>query len=100
MIFVAEYRPGDSVRQIHWKLSGRLDSTVIREKRFPVDDAVLILAEPFQKVIKPRRKQKPLWKFLPATASSFMERKSHVRQRHMTEEMDVAYREGSFFAQA
>ena len=45
---VREYRPGDSIRQIHWKLSGKLDEVMIREKSYPVDEAVLILAEPGQ----------------------------------------------------
>ncbi len=42
---IREYQPGDSIRQIHWKLSGKLDDIMIREKSFPVDDTVLILAE-------------------------------------------------------
>ena len=45
---IREYQPGDSIRQIHWKLSGKLDDIMIREKSFPVDDTVLILAEAFQ----------------------------------------------------
>lgn len=46
---IREYQPGDSIRQIHWKLSGKLDAVMIRQKSFPVDDTVLILAEAFQK---------------------------------------------------
>ena len=46
---IREYRSGDSIRQIHWKLSGKLDDIMIREKSFPVDDTVLILAEPYLK---------------------------------------------------
>ena len=42
---IREYQLGDSIRQIHWKLSGKLDDVMIREKSFPVDDTVLILAE-------------------------------------------------------
>lgn len=44
---IREYQDGDSIRQIHWKLSGKLDSMMIREKSFPVDDTVLILADSF-----------------------------------------------------
>ncbi len=42
---IREYREGDSIRQIHWKLTGKLENLMIREKSFPVDDTVLILAE-------------------------------------------------------
>ena len=52
---IREYQPGDSIRQIHWKLSGKLDDIMIREKSFPVDDTVLILAESFQKERNPER---------------------------------------------
>ena len=44
---IREYREGDSIRQIHWKLTGKMDRLIIREKSFPVDDTVLILAEAF-----------------------------------------------------
>lgn len=44
---IREYRQGDSIRQIHWKLTGKLDQLMIREKSFPVDDTVLILADAF-----------------------------------------------------
>lgn len=30
-----EYAPGDSLRQIHWKLSSKLDRLVIREPGMP-----------------------------------------------------------------
>lgn len=51
---IREYRSGDSIRQIHWKLSGKLDDIMIREKSFPVDDTVLILARDllFHKALK------------------------------------------------
>ena len=52
---IREYRSGDSIRQIHWKLSGTLDDIMIREKSFPVDDTVLILAEAFQADRDPQR---------------------------------------------
>lgn len=45
---IREYQPGDSIRQIHWKLTGKLDDIMIREKSYPVDDTVLILAEGYQ----------------------------------------------------
>lgn len=43
---IREYHSGDSIRQIHWKLSGKLDKVMIREKSYPVDEVVLILADP------------------------------------------------------
>ena len=46
---IREYQEGDSIRQIHWKLTGKLDKMMIRQRSFPVDDTVLILAEPFLK---------------------------------------------------
>ena len=44
-----KYQEGDSIRQIHWKLTGKLDKMMIRQRSFPVDDTVLILAEPYLK---------------------------------------------------
>lgn len=44
-----EYRPGDSLRQMHWKLSGKLDRLVIREASLPVSRSVLLLWERTQK---------------------------------------------------
>ena len=46
---IREYQEGDSIRQIHWKLTGKLDKMMIRQRSFPVDDTVLILAEPYLK---------------------------------------------------
>ena len=37
-----EYVPGDSIRQIHWKLSSKLDCTIVREPSFPVSRSLLI----------------------------------------------------------
>lgn len=45
---IRDYRPGDSIRQIHWKLTGKLEEPVIRERSYPVDDTVLVLAEAFR----------------------------------------------------
>lgn len=38
-----DYAPGDSLRQIHWKLSGKLDHLVVREAGAPVLRTLLIL---------------------------------------------------------
>ncbi|MDO4542090.1 MAG: DUF58 domain-containing protein, partial [Bacillota bacterium] len=40
-----EYVPGDSIRNIHWKLSQKTDSLMVRELSFPLADKVLILFE-------------------------------------------------------
>ena len=69
---IREYRPGDSVRQIHWKLTGKMDRLIIREKSFPVDDTVLILAEAFLPEKDPGTAQ-TLAEVFAAVLSSFME---------------------------
>ncbi len=40
-----DYYPGDSLRQIHWKLSGKLDRLVVREPSLPVRWSVLVFWE-------------------------------------------------------
>lgn len=42
---VREYMPGDSLKGIHWKLSNKLDSMLIREGSFPIKNSILILME-------------------------------------------------------
>ena len=69
---IREYREGDSIRQIHWKLTGKMDRLIIREKSFPVDDTVLILAEAFLPEKDPSTAQ-TLAEVFAAVLSSFME---------------------------
>lgn len=69
---IREYREGDSVRQIHWKLTGKMDRLMIREKSFPVDDTVLILAESFLPENDPGISQ-TLAEVFAAVLQSFME---------------------------
>ena len=71
---IREYQPGDSIRQIHWKLSGKLDDIMIREKSFPVDDNVLILAEAFQTERDPKRAE-TVAEVFSAVIRDFMEKK-------------------------
>lgn len=71
---IREYQPGDSIRQIHWKLSGKLDDIMIREKSYPVDDTVLILAEAFQTERDPGRAE-TVAEVLSAVLRDFMEKK-------------------------
>lgn len=42
---IREYRPGDSPRAIHWKLSSKLDQVLIRESSLPLNSAYFILVE-------------------------------------------------------
>lgn len=38
-----EYIPGDSPKQIHWKLSGKLSQIIVKEPSLPVDNKLMIL---------------------------------------------------------
>ena len=40
-----EYNPGDDVRSIHWKLSGKLDELVVRENSEPSQDRIALLVD-------------------------------------------------------
>lgn len=40
-----DYRPGDSLRSIHWKLSGKTDDIMVREFSLPVNASLVILIE-------------------------------------------------------
>jgi hypothetical protein len=42
---IREYLPGDPVRQIHWKLSQKLDTLMLRELGLPVAEETLLLLE-------------------------------------------------------
>ncbi|MGM9567253.1 MAG: DUF58 domain-containing protein [Clostridia bacterium] len=42
---VRDYEPGDALRSIHWKLTGKYDRLMIREASLPVNESVLILFE-------------------------------------------------------
>ncbi len=39
------YRPGDSIKTIHWKLSGKMDDLVIRELGLPVENRVMLILD-------------------------------------------------------
>lgn len=40
---IREYREGDSVRSIHWKLSAKLDDTVVKIPSYPVENNIIVL---------------------------------------------------------
>jgi uncharacterized protein (DUF58 family) len=42
---IREYREGDSLRAVHWKLSSKLEKLLVREFSTPVDSAVALLVE-------------------------------------------------------
>ena len=42
---IREYVPGDSIRQIHWKLSGKFDRLIVRDPALPVTRNVLVFWE-------------------------------------------------------
>ena len=42
---IREYRPGDSLGRIHWKLTGKFDEILIREAGLPVRHSFLILLD-------------------------------------------------------
>lgn len=42
---IRAYRSGDSIRKIHWKLTGKLEQIMIRESSYPVFHSLLLLLE-------------------------------------------------------
>ena len=42
---IREYRPGDKIKNIHWKLSEKLDEITVRELGLPVNNSVLLILD-------------------------------------------------------
>ncbi|MDO4477643.1 MAG: DUF58 domain-containing protein [Lachnospiraceae bacterium] len=42
---VREYVPGDSIRSIHWKLSGKMQKLYVRDASYPVDHSLLVVCD-------------------------------------------------------
>lgn len=42
---IRDYVPGDPLRQIHWKLSGKLDKLIVRDPALPVDRELMVFLE-------------------------------------------------------
>ena len=42
---IREYRPGDKIKNIHWKLSEKLDDITVRELGLPVNNSVLLILD-------------------------------------------------------
>lgn len=39
---IREYAPGDSIKQIHWKLSEKLDKTIVRDPSLPIAKNIML----------------------------------------------------------
>lgn len=39
------YKPGDSIKTIHWKLSGKMDDIVVRELGLPIENKLMVLID-------------------------------------------------------
>lgn len=44
-VALREYIPGDMIKKIHWKMSGKLGKVMVREFGFPVIEQVMVLLE-------------------------------------------------------
>lgn len=42
---IREYRRGDSMGRIHWKLTGKLDQIMVKESSFPIFNSMMLLLE-------------------------------------------------------
>lgn len=42
---IREYMPGDRIKQIHWKLSEKMDNLMVREYGLPIQNTILLLLE-------------------------------------------------------
>lgn len=40
---IREYQPGDNIRQIHWKLSSKLDTLMVKDAGMPLDKNILLM---------------------------------------------------------
>lgn len=47
IFMLREYRDGDRLNLIHWKLSSRSENFIVKELSKPVDSKILIIADPF-----------------------------------------------------
>lgn len=42
---IREYEQGDSLKQIHWKLSGKLDKLIVRDPSLPLDKKLMVFVD-------------------------------------------------------
>lgn len=79
---IREYRAGDSIRKIHWKLTGKLDQVMIRESSYPVFHSILLLWETgYQEAALPLAKQ------LDAAMSVYLSIAEHLLEQKKTFEI-------------
>ncbi len=52
---IRDYVPGDSLQQIHWKLSSKLDKLIVREPSLPVDRELMVFLDRTADTIEPDR---------------------------------------------
>ena len=50
---IRDYVPGDSLQQIHWKLSSKLDKLIVRDPALPIDHELMVFLDRSQDVIEP-----------------------------------------------
>ncbi len=71
---IREYRPGDKLRSIHWKLSSKQEALIVKEASYPISEAPLFFVELWQpsgglKAASPVAWQKQVDCFLDHTAA-------------------------------
>ena len=42
---IREYVPGDNIKHVHWKLSGRTDELMVKEASFPLDKSMMVVMD-------------------------------------------------------
>lgn len=42
---IREYKEGDSLKSIHWKLTGKMEDIIVREAGLPIENSVMILLD-------------------------------------------------------
>lgn len=52
---IRDYVPGDSLQQIHWKLSGKLDKLIVRDPAEPVDRELMVFLDRSTDAVEPAR---------------------------------------------
>lgn len=52
---IREYVPGDSLRQIHWKLTSKFDRLIVRDPGFPITRSILVFWERTGETNNPER---------------------------------------------
>ena len=61
---IREYRPGDRIRQIHWKLTEKFDNLMVRDYGLPIQNTILLLLETgrLPEAVRPIRRSWTVWR--------------------------------------